>query len=111
MKTMTENINWYKYCIKGYRYKRKRKELKRDYFWHLIQHERYRYKRVEMAMPLIMDKLLLRGYKNLEIEKSPFSETVYIYIKKLDQPFKNYIKIRVSCHGLLKNNADVNIYV
>lgn len=106
-----EKINWYKYCISCYNHKGARVKNRAYKYLQLRCTGTYKRKRVELALPTIISKLEGRGYELYPVEKSPISETTYIYIKKPDHPFKNYIKIRVSCHALKKNNADINIYV
>lgn len=84
---------------------------RKNQHWRLRKNPRYFHKRVEIALSIIVPKLLERGFEMWPIKRSPYSESAYICLKKLDHPMKNYIEIRVSCHSIAKNNSDICIYV
>lgn len=88
-----------------------KKQKRKNKYLHLRRNDKYFIKKTEIAAKLIYQKLINRGYDIWPIEKSPYSESRYIYLKKLDHPTKKYIKIRISCHSLDNDNSDIQIYV
>lgn len=83
-----EKINWYKYCISYYNHKGARVKNRAYKYFQFRCTDMYRRKRIELALPTIISKLTERGYRGLEVEKSPRSETAYIYIKKPNHPLQ-----------------------
>ena len=67
-----------------------------------------KYKQILMfiTVKIILYKLKKRKKEIIDIEKSPYSESIYINYR-YDSPVKNYIQIRISTHGNLNSNADV----
>ena len=63
---------------------------------------------INLVVKLILIKLKLRGKTIYNVEKSPYSESIYIMYDYLDYN----VKIRVSCHDPSRNdNSNIFVYV
>lgn len=102
-----DSLRWNLVCLKSkvgipLYYSRKAEDFKSELRYKLF------HLRLFLVVKIVVIKLTLRGRKKITVEKSPFSESVYIYYY-YDGVSRNYVKIRVSGHRLKHSNSNLNI--